>query len=268
VADTTGRLGYLAPMAERPINHPDPELCNLIWDWRDVSIRDARDIPGGATLRRNGFTALPHPSAIRNWDGKAWQAQFTLEIVEILGRATGATEIAITRNSRRGDCPFVIRSSRLNGIDAPVSFVHNDYSPGSASRHLAADYPDRAQRLFAKRFAIYNVWRLISEPPQSHPLAVCDPTSVAAADLVACEAYTTDEARRALAENALFRFNPAHRWYYHPDLRTDETLVWCAYDSDPSFPSIAPHAAFHDPGCADPVAERTSLDGTVYAFFD
>jgi hypothetical protein len=254
-------------MAERPANHPDPKLSNIVWDWREVPIRDARSIPGGATLQKHGFTTLTHRTAVTNWNGDAWQDQFLREAAAIVQRATGASEVAVTRNSRRSESPFVMRSSRQAGMGPPVSFCHNDYTPGSAPRHLAADYPDRAPALFAKRFAIYNLWHLISPPPQSYPLALCDATSVAAADLVACEAYGADDRRSALSENSMFRYNPAHRWYYYPDLRTDETLIWCGYDSDPSFPSIVPHAAFRDPACTDPAAERTSVDGAVYAFF-
>jgi hypothetical protein len=255
-------------MAERPANHPDPALSNIKWDWRDVVVRDAREIPGGARLERQGFTTLLHRTAITNWSDDAWKDQFTREVTDIVRRATGASEVVVTRNSRRGEYPFVMRSSRGEGKGPPVAFCHNDYTPGSAPCHLAADYPDRAEALFAKRFAIYNVWHLVSPPPQSHPLALCDATSVAAADLVSCEAYGAEAKRAAYAENAMFRYNPAHRWYYYPDLRTDETLIWCGYDSDPSFPSIVPHAAFRDPGCTDSAAERTSVDGAVYAFFD
>ena len=66
----------------------------------------------------------------------------------------------------------------------------------------------------------------------------------------------------------MFRYSPRHRWYYYLDLRNDETLVWCGYDSDPDFPSIVPHAAFKDPSVEDPAAERTNVHGAVYAFFE
>jgi hypothetical protein len=255
-------------MAERPVNHPDPKLSNLNWDWREVIIRDARKISGGATLKQHGFTILSHNTAVKNWDGAGWQDQFTREVLEIIQRATGASEVAATLNSRRGEHLFTMRSSKVEGAGRPVAFCHNDYTAGSAPCHLAADYPDRAQALFKKRFAIYNVWHLVSPPPQSHPLAVCDATSVAAADIFTCQAYGAEAKRAAYAENAMFRYNPAHRWYYYPDLRNDETLIWCGYDSDASFPSIVPHAAFQDPRYDGATAQRTSVDGAVYAFFD
>ena len=68
--------------------------------------------------------------------------------------------------------------------------------------------------------------------------------------------------------NFLFRYNPAQRWYYYPDMTPDEMLIWAGYHSDPLLPSIVPHAAFDNPNCSHPDAVRSNIDVRVYVFFD
>jgi hypothetical protein len=258
-----GRLGYIRPMAEVAISHPscDPELENLVWDWRDVEIGDARE--AGCSLERNGFTALPHATAVKDWDGTDWQPQFEQEAIEMVRKATGAASVVVWQYS------FRPRSTRFAAEGGPVGYVHNDYTGGSAARRIAQDYPDLAPGFLSKRFAIYNLWHLVSPPPQSYPLALCDATSLAPADLIPGEARGGTRTNPAVfGESAMFRYSPRHRWYYYPDLRNDETLVWCGYDSDPTVPSIVAHAAFKDPRVVDPNAERTNVHGSVYALFE
>jgi hypothetical protein len=240
-----------------------------VWDFRDVPIHDARAIPGGATLKKNGFTTLPHHPAIDSWEGDDWRGPYMEEIADLVKSATGATEVLPTRNSGRSESPFGLRSSKYDPHGFPIAFIHNDFTSGSGPRHLAKDYPERAQSSYGKRFAIYNVWHLLSPPPQSYPLAICDPNSLRVSDLVPGEArFGQKDSQGVWGENSMFRYNPAHRWYYYPDLRNDETLIFCGYDSDSSNPSIVPHASFRDPSCQKPGAERTCVHGTVYAFFN
>jgi hypothetical protein len=260
-----GRLGYIRPMSEVAISHPscDPELENLVWDWRDVEIRDARQAEGGAcTLQRHGFTTLPHTTAVTSWEGN-WQTQFGQEAIALIQQATGAARVVVSHSS------FVARSTRFVAERGPVAYCHNDFTGGSAARRIAKECPDLAPDFLDRRFAIYNIWHLISSPPQSVPLALCDPATVAIGDLIPAVAHGGTRANpRVFGESAMFRYSPRHRWYYYPDLRNDETLVWCGYDSDPQYPSIVAHAGFKDPSVSDPMAERTNVHGTVYAFFE
>ena len=48
--------------------------------------------------------------------------------------------------------------------------------------------PEEAEsRLRGPRFAVFNVWRTFSGPPQDVPLALCDTCSVAPGDKQYCE---------------------------------------------------------------------------------
>lgn len=259
------KIGYLAAMPERPISHSGyPELENLVYDWHTVPVLDARAISGGPTLQSHGFTAVRHKTQIEVFDhSDAWHQQFALEVEQIVKTLTGATEVVVP------DYGVSIRSTVLSGSQGPAHFCHNDYTPGSAARHIASLDPAKAERRLSKRFAAYNLWRLVSPPPQNQPLALCDSRSVAVGDFIPGEArYGSGEQMGVWGEIACFRYNASHRWHYYSDLDNDQILIWSGYDSDPRFPSIVPHTAIINPDCPPSAPARTNAECRCYAFFD
>jgi hypothetical protein len=257
--EIVARLGYAAHMPVYPVSSAqDAEnRGNLAWDWREVPIRSGRDIPGGATMATHGFTCVPHETAIRDFDpGMSWLPSYLGELTGLLKEMTGAAEVIVS-HGRLG-------STRMGGGNGTVSFCHNDYTAASAGRHVFELDAERAAERLKKRFAIYNIWRLVSPLPQNRPIAVCDATSITAADLMPGLTDWTF----TYHQNSLFRYSPNHRWYYYPDLARDEVIVWAGYDSDPRFPSIVPHAAFDDPECTDPDARRVNVDCRAFIFYD
>jgi hypothetical protein len=257
-------LGYVAPMVAHPVSaafHPE-RRSNLLWDRREMAIHDAAEIPGGAALATHGFQCVDHVSAIEAFDtGYGWLDAYAQELAELARRLTGAKEAYV---SPRG---LGLGSTRLSGGNVTIEFVHNDYTAASIGWHVADLDPERAQARLAGRFAVYNMWRLVSPPPQSRGLAICDPRSVAIADLVPGMTHWGPPDEEEYHQNALFRYNPAHRWYWWPELTRDQVLVWAGFDSDPRRPSIVPHVAFDNPLCDDPDAYRTAVHGRAYVFF-
>ena len=60
------------------------------------------------------------------------------------------------------------------------------------------------------------------------PLAVCDATSVDHADLVPTDIIYPNY----VAENCMLHFNEKQQWYWLPDQKADEILVFKAVDSE------------------------------------
>ena len=268
------KIGYVAPTVPYPVSAAaDPETrANMVWDWREMPILDGRSIPGGATLEQHGFAVVPHRSSITDFnESRDWTTRYARETEKLIKEISGAAEVIIPqmRYLHEGgiaESPGVrLGSTRMTGGAGTVDFCHNDFTAASVGRHIAEIDPARAEARLKKRFAVYNTWRLVSEPPQSKPLAICDPNSVTIADLVPGDTYYYDEIYH---QNALFRYSPNHRWYYYPDLRIDEVLIWAGFDSEPRFPSIVPHCAFENPECTDPEACRVNVDTRAYAFFE
>ena len=63
-------------------------------------------------------------------------------------------------------------------------------------------------------------------------------------------------------------YSPAHRWYYMPKMRADETLLLKCYDSlTDGTARFAPHTAFADPATPKDAPPRESIDIRTIAFY-
>ena len=81
--------------------------------------------------------------------------------------------------------------------------------------------------------------RLRREPPSNRdairgplrdaPLAVCDATTVAFGDFVPSDLVYRDRT----GEIYRVKYNPAHRWFYVPDMHPYEAILIKCYDSAP-----------------------------------
>jgi hypothetical protein len=60
--------------------------------------------------------------------------------------------------------------------------------------------------------------------------------------------------------------NPAHRWWYFPDMSCDEVLLVKFHDSDRSVAWRTPHTSCRDPRVVD-AAPRESIEFRTVAFF-
>jgi hypothetical protein len=144
-----------------------------------VTVRDARTQADQFTLDRQGFVVARAPTVIRNFeDADAIAAQYLDECEALIRQITGAVRTFSTDTHCRFD-GVVDPTGRYD--NQPTRFVHADFSAQAAERYgqwapfAVSDYP---------RFAIYNLWRVVTPPPQSMPLAVCDARSLEPADEV------------------------------------------------------------------------------------
>ena len=156
---------------------------------------------------------------------------------------------------------------RAKNIREPAGIVHNDYTAASGPRRLRdhfPDAPDEAAALLRRRFAIVNVWRSIGGTVQCAPLALCDAASVAPGDLVSVER----RARERIGEIQQAAYNPAHRWYYFPEMEMDEVLLIKTFDSaEDGRARFTIHTSFEDPGAQPDAPPRESLETRCFVFF-
>jgi hypothetical protein len=85
---------------------------------------------------------------------------------------------------------------------------------------------EEAEELLRHRFEIVNVWRPIRGPLRDAPLAVCDATTVAFTDFVPSDLVYRDRT----GEIYRVSYNPAHRWFYVPEMQPDEAILIKCYD--------------------------------------
>lgn len=266
-----GSINYLQSMPVRPAFYAhDYARDNLALDTRRVSIRDARTAAQAPTLGREGFAIVPHRTAVKNFeDANEIRDSYLPEIEKLLLEVTGARRVIMTPGAvaRYGERSKRYRSS-FNS--RPARFTHVDYTERSAPQLMKGLIAKVAPGFTPRgRYAGYNIWRVLSEPPQDVPLAICDARSVDSGDLVSGDAiFDAPGAPEWSFEAYLVRYNAAHRWSYFSNMTRDEALIFKAIDSDPGQPLRVPHCAFDDPTCPEGVAPRASIEARGYAFFD
>jgi hypothetical protein len=261
------RVNYIGQMSERPRYHAkDDSRDNLTLDPRVVRIEDARLWTQPPSLSREGFALFPHKSSSLGLRDVQEMARVrALETERLLLDLTGADAVVF-------GTPAVRRFARISPEEVGLIDSGKLYNT-RALRFVHADVSDSAAAMFAKlwlskihhrpvrRFAYYNVWRVLSPPPQDAPLALCDSRSVSQSDLVEADAVMDHPGKRETSYAGLvIRYNPRHRWAYFSDMRSDEVIVFKQHDSDPGQPGQVPHSAFHNPACPPGAVPRASVE--------
>ena len=240
---------------------------------RPVVIADGRRLD--SDLDREGFALVQHVSAVEDFDliqvDPAVDAQYVEEITDLLARTSGASRAFMLGGGKRryGESATEKLESLTNA--KPARYPHADNTDTSAVglvEMLAAFVPDLDLARYS-RWALYNLWRATTPPPQDFPLAVCDARTLVRGDEVTVKAITEEVGSGEIRHDTTgYLYNPAHRWYYFRDMTPDEVLVFKAHDTDSERAGRVPHTAFTDPTCPAGVPTRASVEMRGLALFD
>lgn len=262
--DVRAKIGYTGPTDRTPYFYANAHEKDYVPVAPvEVDIVDARGLD--TSLDREGFMLVEHRSAVADLTDLAQVAAVhSGEIAELLQRLTGADEVAMVP---RGILRYSERSPSVGTSDNshPARFAHVDMSHEAAAAARAQTAPEGKTIL---RSAQYNVWRVLSPPPQDVPLALCAYPSVAGDDLMDCLAIFDPPggAPEWSFGNYVIRYNPAHRWFYYPDMHPGEAIVFKTSESDPQRAQLMPHGAFDNPLAGPDAPPRISLEmrGAAY----
>ncbi|MFC3101602.1 CmcJ/NvfI family oxidoreductase [Altererythrobacter lauratis] len=261
--DVRAAIGYAMRTEKKPYFYANAHEKDFVpLAPREVDIRDARKL--GCSLDVEGFTLVEHTSAVADLTDLAEVARVhSGEIAELLKSVSGCDHVDMFS---RGILRFSERAGQNDAHDNshPARFVHVDMSVEAARAARDAAAPkDKA----IARSVQYNVWRVLSPPPQDVPLALCAFTSLDMADLIDCDAiFDPPGAPEWSFGNYLLEYSPAHRWFYYPDMHVGEALIFVTSESDPARPLLMPHGAFDNPIAPADAPPRISLEmrGTAY----
>ncbi|MGQ0749944.1 MAG: CmcJ/NvfI family oxidoreductase [Betaproteobacteria bacterium] len=231
-------------------------------EWRDVHVGNGRLRASDFTLEKNGFTFVRHETAVRDFfDPGELRSVYYPEVAELIRSVSGAARVEVFDHTlRSGDEGE--REEKL--VREPVLWAHNDYTEWSGPQRVRDLFPDEAERLLARRFAIIQVWRAINRPIQSNPLAIADAHSVAFEDLLIAERRYPNR----VGQTYRLRYSPAHRWFYFPEMERDEALVFKVYDSEKDGRArFTAHTSFNDPQTPAGAPPRQSIEARALAFF-
>lgn len=239
-----------------------------------VKIHDGRQ-QDHLTLDRNAFELVQHPTSLSTQEFYSNQMQvvettYYKEIEDLIKKTTGASVVFCfhhqTRNGKKVGDAF---STKQYATD-----VHTDTSPSDAEKTFfdalkgAQEAGLDEEPLRRGRFLFINAWRNIADSPiQDNHLALCDESSLVRPDDYIPYDYF-EEGYGGTHYYLASRNKDQHRWYYFPEMRKDEVILFKQYDSDPTKQGrMCFHAAFSDPTAPSDGAPRESIEVRCVAFF-
>ena len=217
---------------------------------------------GALALDANGFVLVEHRTAVRDFfDAEELKRVYYPEVVALIQRVAGASRVVVFDHTLRSGSEGE-REAKL--IREPVLSAHNDYTEWSGPQRVRDLMGEEAERLLQRRFAIIQVWRAIAEPIRSNPLAMADARSVAPEDLLVAERRYPHR----VGQTYRLKYSPRHRWFYFPEMRRDEAIVFKVYDSATDGRArFTPHTSFDDPTSPPGAPPRQSIEARALAFF-
>jgi hypothetical protein len=261
-------LNYLAPMAERPsylAYDPEPSEArsNMAHEAHRVRIHDMRPAAHEFELDRQGFALVEQRSVVRDfWDENEVRTVYYPEAEKLIKEATGASRVFIFDHTLRRRVPGII-DRNPNAPRQPATRVHVDHTAKSGPQRVRDLLPDEAGELLKGRVQVINLWRPIRGPLRDSPLAVCDASSVDPADLVPSDLVY----KNRVGETYSVTYNPAHRWFYVPEMRAEEGLLLkCSDTKTDGRARFMPHTAFTDPTTPPDAFPRESIELRTLVF--
>jgi hypothetical protein len=274
--EVTGEFSYLAPESTvlRRFTAPGESVNTGTYRAYRMPVRNGRPVKDQFTLDRNGFAIIGHASAVRDFaDQEEVDRVYVGEVADFVRSYTGADRVATLG--------WTLRRSAAPGENASqpqAALVHDDFSVtgarGRAAAAYASHFPDGPG---FRRALITSLWRVFSPPPQDWPLAICDFNSVGPdegldnrlyfVDKIPADLYAEMPADAPGTSGFEFHHNPAHQWWYFPDMTRDEILFFALNDSDHSRAWRVPHSAFYD-ATARATQPRHSIEFRTIAYFD
>jgi hypothetical protein len=261
-------IAYYDP-PQRPAPDVRPDFTHLPLSAMPVTIEDMRDRAGDFSLGREGFTVATAPTSVTDfYDREEVLRVYPTETGELLRSLTGCAATAVLNT------PVVRVSGRVGerpaGTTFTGDFVHADFSAGAAEYMLRRNLPPaEAEARLRNRYAVFNIWRAFSGPPQDVPLALCDTRTVAPADKQYCSITMRSGTGELMSwENITYLYSGRHRWCYCSDMRRDEAYVFRSFDSEPACAEQVPHSAFVNEACPASAPPRASLEIRMFAFYE
>jgi hypothetical protein len=262
------QLNYLGPMNERPRYYayetPQGEQrSNMTYDPHTMRIHDMRPISTDMSLDTQGFALVEQRSAVQDfWDDDEVRRVYYPEAEQIIKQVTGASRVFIFDHLQRRRVDG-LHDRTTGGPRQPATRVHVDHTAKSGPQRVRDLLPDEAEELLKGRVQVINLWRPLFSPLQDAPLAVCDSRTVHSEDLVPSDLVYNNR----VGETYSVKYNPAHRWFYVPEMRRDEALLLKIADTKTDISArFMPHTSFSDPTTPADARPRESIEIRTLVF--
>ena len=150
---------------------------------RPVQVRNGRTAGEPPSLEREGFEILTSPSRIASerldelvakkplLEMRRVEFDYWDETIPLIQERSGARDVLPLHASTVRCSPAANREEMMT----PAGWAHLDYDTEEAAVQLQETL-ERSEREIEpfSRYVLYQGWRVLSDPPQDYPLAVCD----------------------------------------------------------------------------------------------
>ncbi len=230
-----------------------------------VQIHNGRADPAQFTLPTHGFAFVDHHTKVRDFfDEEEVRSVYYPETEALIqAHSGGAKRVLVFDHTLRTAEQARQQADRVRKA---VHSVHNDYTERSAPQRVRDFLPkDEAEAALEKRFAIIQTWRSIAPRVERDPLALCDGKTIPEEGFVPYQRRY----RYRTGETYHISYNPAHQWFWFPQMTREEALVFKVYDTDASAGvRFTAHTAFDDPNTPPDAAIRESIEMRALVFYE
>ena len=228
-----------------------------------VLITDGRHLRHQMSNEITGFELLDHETKVSDfYDIDEVKSIYYEEVNSLIMQVTSAKKVVIFDHTLRSGDEAARNTKKIR---EPVLSAHNDYTEWSGPQRVREIMPmQESDKLLKKRFSIIQVWRPINGPIKSNPLAICDARSVEQKDFIKTERRYPNRT----GETYRLSYNPNHKWYYFPNMKQDEVIVFKVYDSSRDGRArFTPHTSFEDPNTPPDSPPRESIEVRALVFY-
>ena len=255
------RLTFIVPSPEKPrvlmsVNHAEANKRTGEFRSLPVAISDARRSPESPSLDREGFALVQHPTRVADfYDTAVVERLYYAEVVDMLKRATGASEVHVFDHTLRVEDDA---QRRAHGTRLPVSVVHNDYTEQSGPQRVRDVLgPKTAGQLLSNRWAMVNVWRSFGASAERFPLAAADGRTVPSTDYIAVDLVYPDR----VGEIYYAAHSKDQRWFYFSHMQRNEAMLLKCFDSARDGRArYTVHTGFANPHASADTPPRESIE--------
>jgi len=261
-------LNYLVDTGEKPESYGGVSQTMADqkrkgqYEEHKMTVTNGRPLIGQFSLEREGFIFVNHETKVKNfYDDAEVRSVYYDETEQLVKEISGAKRVVVFDHTLRSADPGMREEKQISG---PVRNAHNDYTEWSGPQRVRDLLPDEAEELLKRRFAVVQTWRPINKPVQREHLAIADARSVGIKELIPSARVYPD--RRGEVYHSTY--NPEHRWYYFPNMRRNEAIVFKCYDSERDGRARwTAHCGFDDPTSSPGAPPRESIEMRTLAFF-
>jgi hypothetical protein len=211
----------------------------------------------GPSFETQGFALLERSTDIDFGAKESIESRWHPQVQQLVQQLTGAREVF----------PFlgILRGGEKEEAGGPALMAHVDFTADTLRTWVARLAGAGGKKLSRGRLVNVNVWTPL-RPVENMPLAVCDASSIEPDDLLEVgfgkpETQHNDEFAGGFdSRGFVLAYNPAHRWFYYPNMLPNEVLAMRLCDTGDAGGHMTAHTAFVDPTSVPDSPKRMSYE--------